>query len=127
MTRIEHFAIFARDLEATRRFYQDTFGMRVLLDNSRAAVRGYFLGDTSGGVLEVIERPADVAAQDTRHMCHTAFHVDDYAATRAALEESGVAFEPETAIDTPEFKTCFFRDPDGNRCQVVWRSQALGG
>lgn len=127
MAQIEHFAIFARDLEATRQFYQDTFGMRVLVDNSKAPVAGYFLGDDRGGALEIIARPADVLAGDTRYMCHVAFFVPDIAASRAALEESGVAFESDTAIDTDDFRTLFFRDPDGNRCQIVWRRQPLGG
>ena len=38
----------------------------------------------------------------------------------------GIAFETETAVDNDTMKTAFFRDPEGNRCQIVWRSHRLG-
>src|SRR5262245_40126457 len=121
MPRIEHFAIFAADLERTKDFYLEALGLRVLLDNSRAPIRGYFLGDDRGVALEVIERPPDVPAVSTRHVCHAAFLVDDYAEAKRALEARLVVFEPDTEVDTDAVKTGFFHDPDGNRCQIVWR------
>jgi glyoxylase I family protein len=126
MARIEHFAIFAADLEGVRRFYETAFGLRVILDNSRAPVRGYFLADDAGTALEIIERPVGVPAPDTRYSCHTAFAVDDYSAARRALEAQGVRFETDTEVISDTFRTGFFSDPDGNRCQIVWRSRPLG-
>jgi glyoxylase I family protein len=125
MSRIEHFAIFTDQLESTRQFYQDLLGLTVLLDNSAAPVPGYFLADSHGAVLEVILRPAGVSALETRYVCHVAFWVEDLSAARAKLEAHAVEFEVDTAIDTSDFKTVFFRDPDGNRCQLVWRRKAL--
>jgi glyoxylase I family protein len=125
MPHIEHFALFADDLDRLRRFYQEEFGMTVALDNSRAPVRGYFLADPRGGVLEIIERPAGTAVGSTRYLCHAAFWVEDFDAARDRLAAGGATFESETAIDTPDFRTLFFADPAGNRCQIVWRSQPL--
>jgi glyoxylase I family protein len=126
MARIEHFALFTSDLEALRTFYTETFGMTVLVDNSKAPVRGYFLADGSGGVLEIIERPPGTSAPNPRYVCHTAFLVDDYDATRARIAEKGFTFESDTEIDSPEFRTAFFNDPAGNRCQIAWRDKPLG-
>jgi glyoxylase I family protein len=126
MARIEHFALFASDLEALRTFYSETFGMSVLVDNSKAPVRGYFLADGAGGVLEIIERPPNTPAPNTRYGCHAAFLVDDYDATRASLAAKGYEFESDTEIDGPEFRTAFFNDPAGNRCQIAWRNRPLG-
>lgn len=126
MARIEHFAVFAADLEALRRFYEQAFGLRVIVDNSRAAIRGYFLADDAGTVLEIIERPANVPAPDTRFGCHTAFLVDDYSEARRVLESQGVRFESDSEVINDSFRTGFFNDPAGNRCQIVWRSQPLG-
>ena len=126
MSRIEHFAIFAADLEALRAFYEEALGLRVIVDNSRAPIRGYFLADDGGSVLEIIARPAEVPAADTRYVCHTAFLVEDYAAARAALQGRGIRFEADTEIDTEAMRTAFFNDPEGNRCQIVWRGQPLG-
>ena len=127
MARIEHFAIFADNLDQLRRFYEEAIGLHVLLDNSKAPVRGHFMSDDAGGVLEIIERPAGVDVASTRYVCHTAFWVDDYAAARAALVARGAAFEADTEIQTDAFRTGFFNDPEGNRCQIVWRAKPFWG
>lgn len=126
MSRIEHFALFADELEKLRAFYTETMGLRVVLDNSRAPVPGYFLADDGGSVLEIIARPAEAAAVNTRFICHVAFTVEDYAATRASLERQGARFEADTEVVNDDFRTGFFQDPAGNRCQIVWRSRPLG-
>ena len=30
-------------------------------------------------------------------------------------------FEDETLVENDDLKTAFFKDPAGNRCQIVWR------
>lgn len=122
---IEHVALFADDLEASRDFFVATFGMRVVLDNSKAPVRGYFLAGDGGSVLEVIERPAGKTNADQRFVCHVAFAVDDVAEARKRIESQGLVFETDTVVDTPEFQTAFFRDPEGNRIQILKRLTPL--
>jgi glyoxylase I family protein len=126
MARIEHFAIFARDLESLKEFYVSQMGMRVALDNSRGDPAGYFLSDDQGTALEIIARPLDQPGVGQRYVCHIAFWVDDFAVAREALERAGVSFETDTAVNTPSMKTLFFNDPEGNRCQIVWRQRPLG-
>jgi glyoxylase I family protein len=126
MTRIEHFAVFGTDLTPLKDFYVNVLGLRVVVDNSQAPVRGYFLADDRGVALEVIERPPNTPSFDTRYLCHSAFLVDDYPSFRAKLVSLGLPPEPSTEIDTDTFKTCFFRDPADNRFQIVWRSSPLG-
>jgi glyoxylase I family protein len=127
MARMEHFAIFATDPKSLKDFYIQTMGLRLALDNGAASPPGYFLVDDAGTALEIIRRPPDVEATDTRYACHVAFTVDDVADTRHRLESQGRCFEADTAVDTPAMKTAFFRDPEGNRLQVVWRAKPLGG
>jgi glyoxylase I family protein len=127
MARLEHFAIFAADPKSLKDFYIQAMGLRLAADNSAASPPGYFLVDDAGTALEIIGRPADVEAADTRYMCHVAFAVDDVAEARHRLQTVGRCFEAETAVDTPAMKTVFFRDPEGNRLQIVWRAQPLGG
>jgi len=126
MARMEHFALFARDAAALKDFYVETMGLRVVQDNGAGTPPGYFLADDAGIALEIIGRPAEGSAADTRFVCHVAFLVADVAVERARLERLGRAFEPETVVDTPAMKTAFFRDPEGNRCQIVWRLRPLG-
>jgi glyoxylase I family protein len=126
MARMEHFAVFATDLAGTKDFYVQNLGLKVILDNSSAPVAGYFLGDDRGVALEVIQRPPDQVAVNTRFVCHAAFLVDDYARAKSALQAKHVDFEIDTEVDNETMKTGFFRDPDGNRCQIVWRAKPLG-
>lgn len=122
---IEHVALFADDLEASRDFFIRVFGMRVVLDNSKAPVRGYFLASEGGSILEVIERPQGETNTNQRYVCHVAFAVDDVAVARRAIEAEGLVFETDTFVDTPEFQTAFFRDPEGNRLQILKRLKPL--
>ena len=126
MARIEHFALFGDDLETLRAFYTEAMGLRIIVDNSTAPVRGYFLTDDGGSVLEVIERPPGTPAPSTRYGSHAAFWVDDYESARAALIARGAAFEADTEVLKPDIKTGFFDDPQGNRLQIVWRARLLG-
>ncbi|WZO96190.1 VOC family protein [Isosphaeraceae bacterium EP7] len=126
MAKMEHFALFAADLAALRDFYVEAFGLKVIVDNSKAPTPGYFLADDGGGALEIIGRPAGEKGADTRYVCHVAFLVDDVAKVRASLEARGIAFETGTEVDNAEMKTVFFRDPEGNRTQIVSRSAPLG-
>jgi glyoxylase I family protein len=122
---IEHVALFADNLEASRDFFMQIFDMRVVLDNSKAPVRGYFLVAEGGSVLEVIERPKGESNANQRYVCHLAFAVDDVAKARAKIEAEGLVFETDTVVDTPEFQTAFFRDPEGNRIQILKRLKPL--
>lgn len=122
---IEHVALFADNLEASRDFFIQFFDMRVVLDNSKASVRGYFLVADGGSVLEVIERPKGESNANQRYVCHLAFAVEDVAEARAKIEAAGLVFETDTVVDTPEFQTAFFRDPEGNRIQILKRLKPL--
>ena len=126
MPRIEHFALFAADPVALKDFYVRAFQMKVVLE-SPGDPPGFFLGDEQGTALEIIGRPSGQANVPQRWVCHVAFLVDDVAAARTELESQGCVFETETGVDTEAMKTAFFRDPEGNRCQIVWRRRPLAG
>lgn len=125
MAKIEHFAVYADDSTALKDFYVETFGLRVILE-SPGDPPGYFLGDDHGVAIEVIGRPAGSPEVNQRWVCHLAFSVEDVMAKKAELESKGFVFETETLVDNDQMKTAFFRDPGGNRCQIIWRRRALG-
>jgi glyoxylase I family protein len=126
MARIEHFALFAADSTALKDFYVNIMGMKVALE-SGGSPPGFFLIDDHGVALEIIGRPPDQAGVNQRWVCHVAFLVDDVAAKRRELEGLGFVFETGTVVDTEAMKTAFFPDPEGNRCQILWRRTPLGG
>jgi len=125
MAKMEHFAIFAADAPALKDFYVDAFGLRVILE-SGGDPPGFFLADDAGMALEIIGRRRGESNVNQRWVCHVAFWVDDFAGARSALETRGLPFEADTAVDTDTMKTAFFRDPEGNRMQIVWRRRPLG-
>lgn len=127
MARLEHFAIYAADLEALKDFYVRTMGLKVVRVGGGNPPGGYFLADDHGGAIEIIARPADESNARQRWVCHLAFWVDDVAAKQAELEKLGIVFETDTTADDDEIKTSFFQDPEGNRCQLVWRREPLTG
>ncbi len=124
MTKMEHFAIYAADAPALKDFYVTALGLRVIVE-SGGDPPGYFLADAAGMALEIIGRPKGEPGANQRWVCHIAFSVDDLAATRAALEGRGLIFETDTVVDNASMRTAFFNDPEGNRCQIVWRKAPL--
>jgi glyoxylase I family protein len=125
MARLEHFAIYAADSTALKDFYVKALGLKVVHE-SGGDPPGFFLTDDQGMAIEIIGRPAGESNINQRWICHMAFWVDDVPAARAKLERLGVTFETETAVDNDTIKTAFFRDPEGNRCQIIWRRRRLG-
>jgi glyoxylase I family protein len=126
MSQIEHYAIYASDPTALKNFYAGQLGMRVIQDNSSSSPPGFFLADESGAAIEIIGRPAGEPVVNQRFVCHVAFQVENFARAKAALELAGVRFETDTAVANEAVQTAFFCDPEGNRCQIVWRKRALG-
>jgi glyoxylase I family protein len=127
MARIEHAALFASDPSALKDFYVDAFGLRVILDNGQGTPPGYFLADDAGFALELIGRPSGIEHVNQRYSSHVAFVVEDVHASRKALEHRGLIFEMDTVVDNDSMTTAFFRDPEGNRVQIVHRRTPLGG
>jgi glyoxylase I family protein len=125
MSRIEHFAVYAADPTALKDFYVGALGLRVIVQ-AGGEPPAFFLADDHGMAIEVLGRPPDSPEINQRWVCHLAFWVDDFAAMRTALERRGITFEDETLVQNDDLKTAFFKDPGGNRCQIVWRRRQLG-
>jgi glyoxylase I family protein len=125
MSRIEHFAVYADDPTALKDFYVSALGLKVIVE-SGGDPPGYFVADDQGMAIEVLGRPAGSPEVNPRWVCHLAVWVDDVSKKRSELERLGIGFEMETLVDNDEIKTAFFRDPGGNRCQLVWRRRPLG-
>jgi glyoxylase I family protein len=125
MSRIEHFAVYAADPTALKDFYVGALGLRVIVEGG-GDPPAYFLADDHGMAIEVLGRPLESPEINQRWVCHLAFWVDDFAAAHTELTRRGIVFEAETLVQSDELKTAFFKDPGGNRCQIVWRRRPLG-
>jgi lactoylglutathione lyase len=124
--RIEHVALWARDIDAVAAFYARWFGARVgeRYENPRKGFASRFLEFGDGARLEVMAR-SDVGARGAGEQlgfAHVAITVGDEAAVDALAERLRAA--GIDLVDGPRrtgdgYYECVVRDPEGNRVEVT--------
>jgi lactoylglutathione lyase len=126
--RIEHIALWTRDLERLRAFYERHFGARSSdrYENPAKQFSSYFLRFDSGARLELMhgakvlaEGPGD---PPTVGLAHFAIAVGDEAAVDALVGRMRAAGQP--VIDGPRrtgdgYYEAVVLDPDGNRIEIT--------
>lgn len=118
LKRLHHAAIICSDYAASRRFYVDVLGLRVIAEHHRAARESWKLDLAlpDGGQIELFSfpapppRPSYPEACGLRHLC---FAVDDMAACKRELEARGVAVQDIRIDEYTGRRFMFFNDPDG--------------
>lgn len=119
---ISAITLFVEDIEATKRFYSDVFGLPVTFEDDASAV--FSFGNTIINLLkttaaqELIE-PASVAPADAGSRLQLTITVDDVDATCAQLAARGVEFL-NGPMDRPwGVRTACFRDPGGHIWEIA--------
>ena len=117
LQRIHHAAIICSDYEASKRFYTQVLGLRVLAENWRAARRSWKLdlGLPDGSQVELFSfegAPPRPSYPEARGLRHLAFAVADVAAVKTHLEAHGVAVEDIRVDEYTGRRFTFFADPD---------------
>ncbi|CAM3589308.1 VOC family protein [Polaromonas hydrogenivorans] len=118
LKRIHHAAIICSDYEASKRFYTECLGLRVLAENYRQERNSYKLDLAlpDGTQVELFsfpgapERPSYPEARGLRHL---AFEVDDVDECKKKLESMGIAVEAIRLDEYTNKRFVFFADPDG--------------
>jgi catechol 2,3-dioxygenase-like lactoylglutathione lyase family enzyme len=113
ITDLDFLGIPTQDAERARTFYRDVLGLR---PDEHAAWESW-AGDTCFAIWEPEKRGRPFVAQTGNPL---PLRVEDVAATRAALEAKGVAFQGDT-LDTGVCHMAFFTDPDGNELMLHHR------
>jgi len=128
MIRLEHAALWTRDLERSRAFYERWFGATAGAPYASATTRGfrsYFLTFPDGGArLELMTVPelADAARAPAVGWAHVALSLGsreavDALAARMAAAGVPVVSAPRTTGDG--YYEAVVRDPDGNLVEIV--------
>jgi len=117
LLRIHHAAIICSDYEASKRFYTEVLGLRVLAEHWRAERRSWKLDLAlpDGSQVELFsfeDRPARPSYPEARGLRHLAFAVADVADAKARLEAQGVAVEAIRIDEYTGRRFTFFADPD---------------
>lgn len=115
---LHHAAIICSDYTASRAFYVDVLGLRVVAEHYRSERQSYKLDLAlpGGEQIELFSfpapppRPSRPEAQGLRHL---AFKVDDVGQGKAWLEAQGVEVEPIRVDEYTGRRFTFFADPDG--------------
>lgn len=114
--------LFVEDLDESKRFYQEVFGLPVHFEDDASAV--FRFGDLlvnllqSTAAVELIE-PASVASPDAGARLQLTIEVDDVDATCAELTRRGVKLL-NGPMDRPwGIRTASFRDPGGHIWEIA--------
>ena len=125
--RIEHVALWTRDIERLRSFYETYFqasaGPRYV--NERKRFTSYFLSFESGARLEIMSRPevrAPVVDAPPVGYAHLAVSLGSREAVDAMAER--FRREGHPVVDGPRqtgdgYYECVVLDPEGNRIEVT--------
>ena len=123
---IEHLALWTRDLEGMRRFYETHFGATAgeRYHNPRKQFTSYFLSFAGGARLELMQR-ADVTADNaTERLGYAHFalatgskqRVDELTET---LRAAGVHITGEPRTTGDGYYESVVLDPEGNRIEIT--------
>jgi catechol 2,3-dioxygenase-like lactoylglutathione lyase family enzyme len=114
--------LFTEDLDASKQFYQNVFGLSLVFEDPNSAV--FKIGDTLINVLKFtaageLVQPAKVASHDSGSRLVFTVHVDDVDALCAELVSRGVTLI-NGPMDRPwGVRTASFSDPGGHIWEIA--------
>ena len=116
---IDYTVIFARDMAAMRRFYEDVLGLPLLRELSPGWIE-YRVGDNTLALARPSRTAADVPTPNGSASLQLAFKVSAPDVDRCAdeLVRQGVKLLSPPTDEVFGHRTVFFRDPDGNLLEV---------
>ena len=120
--RISAITLFAEDLETTKRFYAEVFGLPVHYEDDASAV--FLFGEAMINLLRVEEAteliaPARVASPEAGARFQLTLPVDDVDAMCAELQRHGIQLL-NGPMDRPwGIRTAAFRDPAGHIWEIA--------
>ncbi|MDQ1376804.1 MAG: lactoylglutathione lyase [Acidimicrobiaceae bacterium] len=114
--------LFVEDLQRSRTFYQDVFGLQVIFEDESSAAFNF--GNT---IINLLDRPSardliepgTVASHAAGSRCMLTIWVDDTDAVCAALDSHGVSLLNGPIDREWGKRTASFTDPDGNIWEVA--------
>lgn len=124
--KIEHIALWTRDLERSKSFYETYFGgqANTKYSNPTKQFESYFLTFTDGARLELMQMPtiADGTSHQTLGWIHIAMSVGSKAEVDVLTEQlrqDGYTIEGEPRTTGDGYYESVILDPDGNRIEIT--------
>jgi lactoylglutathione lyase len=127
--RIDHLAIWTKNLEVIRHFYETYFGATAgeKYTNPAKQIELYELIFPDGGRLDLMQNPAIPTSKNDVHgqftgLIHFAIGVgseETANALVARLRKDGIQIVGEPRRTGKGYYECFLLDPDGNRVEIT--------
>jgi len=124
--KIDHFGIYVRDLEATKAFFEQYFGVvsNEMYHNPRTGLCTYFLSFPDGGRLELLQRPQQLSLGESTGCASV--HVSIAVGSREAVDELSqrLAGEGYATLDGPRltgdgYYEASVSGPEGLRLEIT--------
>jgi lactoylglutathione lyase len=120
--RIEHVALWARELEVMRAFYTEALGGSSgrLYENTVTGFTSYFISFSDGPRLELMHQPGRAPA--AAGCAHIALALGSRAAVDAAiaaLRQRGVSVESDPRVTGDGYYEAVILDPERNRIELT--------
>lgn len=127
--KIEHVALWTRDLETMKNFYEEVLGATASekYNNPKTNFESYFIEFTSGARLELMKKPSIIDLQNDKGSeyigyAHIAFSVGSKEKVDSITEDLrrkgvSVVSEPRTTGDG-YYESCVL-DPEDNRVEII--------
>ncbi len=127
MIKINHIAIYVRDLEKSRKFYEKYFGAKSnrMYHNLKTGLKTYFLEFACDCRLEIMNKPgiSDIETSDEHTgYIHLAFSMGDKSLVDSLTERlrgDGYAVFREPRVTGDGYYESCVSDPDGNRIEIT--------
>lgn len=117
LSKVHHVAIIGSDYQASRHFYVDLLGFKVIRENYREHRDDYKidlqLDDLELELFIVKNCPKRPSYPEAYGLRHLAFYVDSVEETVKELNALGIETEPIRVDEYTGKKMTFFADPDG--------------
>ena len=117
LTKAHHIAVIGSNYEASRHFYVDLLGFKVIRENYREARNDWKidlqLADMELELFIIPNCPKRPSYPEAYGLRHLAFRVDSVDETVRELAEKGIETEPVRIDPYTDCKMTFFHDPDG--------------
>ncbi len=111
--RVDHAWFWVADMDRALRFYVDAVGLRLIHRH------GDEWAELDAGRIRLALHGGGADARPLPEGGTVVFEVDDLDAARFALELREIAFEPGAGEVEGRGRFASFRDPDGNRLQLI--------
>ena len=123
---IEHLAIWVKDLEGMKNFYEQFFGAKAgaLYHNPKKQFQSYFLSFSTGSRLELMSKESitDSAAYPLLGLAHFAMSVGSRERVNDLTEElrkAGYRIEGEPRTTGDGYYESVIADPEGNLVEIT--------